>query len=509
MNIKKLLSNKKNILFLLIGLLILIVIIIIVRNSMVQVKKIRDYGEKIYTKTSDFESIEEFVIYMGCEYKKEKQSTEEGYNIDIYLKFKADLYDENGNSSEKFFNDFINTLADVLGYTNFRLIDEDREIYISVVCNQEYKMIVRKYINGEEDYFAKMDAKKSKDNYVSIQDTNMEINSTILVQLINGNWEQAKISFGTRVSTYDKYDIYFNEGIESRTISGKIHNIIFRKNYSKEVINNIKVGTSFKEIEEKLGKPAFGGIEDTYMGYRGKYIYIFFYEDHISVYRVEKEQDISSITSLLNQYKEDNNISRFLSETTNIWTDYSSNINTTSFKEIVYPLKGIKITYRLDGEKGIFFYNNYTGKVFDNYTIDDIKNQDIELPSNIYIIYDTDLVLEAENERYMKEAALYIPEDEENKEVIILINEIEKGTYTLSFYPIKGQIPKSEINEPIHQYLSVDNYTVVYSIKNKGIYLYDIANMKKTIIVEGNSSFELKSIKDNVLSYDDKTIRIK
>lgn len=78
-------------------------------------------------------TIEDVLKYYDCKYISEKQSTLEDYKTDIKLVFKYDLYEED-ISNEDFFNNLIKDMARVLGYSNFRMIDEEKNIDIKVKC---------------------------------------------------------------------------------------------------------------------------------------------------------------------------------------------------------------------------------------------------------------------------------------------------------------------------------------------------------------------------------------
>ena len=81
----------------------------------------------------------------------------------------------------------------------------------------------------------------------------MSVSSIELTNLINNNWNPSNVNLGTKESTFKKYDIYFEEGIEIRNISKKVFNIVFNDKYQKDVISGIKVGTNLDSIENRFG----------------------------------------------------------------------------------------------------------------------------------------------------------------------------------------------------------------------------------------------------------------
>ena len=99
-----------------------------------------------------FNSIKDILEYYDCQYKREKKSQLEEFDLDIYAVFKYDLYDGE-KSNEEFYNNIINEIAKFLQYRNFRLIDNQKqeEIEIQVIGDGNKIQIIR--INGIEDYF--------------------------------------------------------------------------------------------------------------------------------------------------------------------------------------------------------------------------------------------------------------------------------------------------------------------------------------------------------------------
>ena len=88
---------------------------------------------------------------------------------------------------------------------------------------------------------------------MNIKTIDMNINSQELQNLINNSWISSRVVFGSKDGRYNKYDIYFDEGIEVRTVSKKVYNIVFTEKYKKEVVAGIKVGASLDAIKERFG----------------------------------------------------------------------------------------------------------------------------------------------------------------------------------------------------------------------------------------------------------------
>lgn len=498
----KKIANKKTI------IIVLCVLIVVLSLCLLKGYTTKKQEETIkqYTNIKDFKTVEEVLIYKDCKYIRQVNSKTEGYEIDIYTEFKYDLF--TGKESNKvFFDNLIGMVANVLNNRNFILIDNSKNIVIQVSCNKEEKTIDRVIINGEINYFEKQETKNSINNYKAIQTTNVTINSLELKKVIDGNWQTSKINLGTQESIFNKYDIYFDEGIEIRSVYKKIFNLVFTANYKNNVINEIKVGTNFETIKKSLGEPAFETTK--LLGYKTKEFYIFFLENEISIYRVE-QYNTEQFGEWIKSFDE-SAIRKSVSNLTDIWPDYDKYENNENYIEIVYSLKGVKVQFNVTSEQGVVIYNNYTGKILDK-TIFELK--ETELPEIVYMKLDEDLVYKSEIERIAtKEHYSYVYslelQEMENKE-----NKISKNyIYVISLDSAKfiskdGKNANSELNESIDTYLWLNDDIFAFSVSGKGIYLYNVANRKKIKVIEGKEKFEIKEYKNNILKYDEEQIKI-
>ena len=102
-------------------------------------------AKKDVTETIDYKdisSIKDVIEYHKSKYISQKNSSEVGFYLDVYVDFKVPLY--NGyDSNEDYFNVLIEDCAKVMNYYSFRLFDEKKDIKIYVVCD---KVKVKKII---------------------------------------------------------------------------------------------------------------------------------------------------------------------------------------------------------------------------------------------------------------------------------------------------------------------------------------------------------------------------
>jgi len=507
----KIVKKNKIVTAIIVLLIIILVILAVIQNIKAK--------EKEYTTVSEFNSVRELLEYLGCQYYSEKKSKTEGFSTDIFLKFDRELYTD-GESNETFFRYIPVALTEASNFQSIRLIDERNEIVMEIKADAETKTI-EYAINGRKDYFKYMDSLKSMENYTEDKMVSFDIESQELKNTIQQKWTAKNINYGSKESTYDKYDIYLEEGIKVRNTNSKVYNIIFTTRYNKEVVDGIKVGESKEKIIEKLGKPNFGGIDKSVLGYISKDFYIFFLEDEISVYRIDREIS-DSFSKLLDEFIGEKDVKAFMNKLTDIWSDYDIYNYDTNYLYITYPSKGVEIGYNHANGNGIKIYRNFSGKIYDEKSIKDVLNNN-ELPDEIFLVLDKDLIYEKEQMRMLQKSEC-IRSAASGEEEIDKDNKSNKFfiTYELNYKSDLSQKIKvkflsktqdyasSELDESIsvNSYKWINDDNILYSVKEEGIYLYNAVTRKNTNIIKGTSEFEIKFFENNILKYDDKEVKV-
>lgn len=380
-------SKKKKTLMLLIILIIVLVAVLIARSA---IEKNREENT-VFTSLEQCKTPKDVIKYMGSEYIKQEDSIEEDFSIDIYLKFKVNLY-TNNQPNKDYYYELMDNIAYVLDYKSFRLIDDEKQLLISVVCDSENGRIKKKYINGDNNYFGNEESNKEFKEMKKTNKTDMQINSIELADLINNNWKLDETYFGNKTKTLGKYDIYGDRGIEVRRVYKKIFNIVFTEAYTGAVINGIKPGMEKQEIVSILGTPTIQGNDEAIFGYKGEYVYVFFTYGEISVYRVE-EYDSTSFAKLVEKYINGMDVKTFVSSITDIWPDYDQYNYDSNFVNLIYTLKGIKIQFNITANHGVIVYNNYEGQITEGKTIEELNTE--ELKDKVYF-ENTNTMLENE-----------------------------------------------------------------------------------------------------------------
>lgn len=351
--------------------------------------------------------------------------------------------------------------------------------------------------------------------------TELEIQSQEIQELIQKEWYTNQVNFGTEESTYENYVIYFDEGIEVRTIARKVFNLIFTENYTQVVTNGLRVGESFENIIETLGEPTFGTQEEELIGYLGEQIYVFFSENEISIYPVGKsEEDLTEFFALVTKYGEDKNSWNFGNELTELWKDYDKYTYNQDYADIIYSLKGLRVQFNYTTKNGITLYHNYKGEILEGITLQDLVENPELKPDYIYLELSEDLVHETERIRYQEHKFLRDPNVQEGEDeadsnndtdsFLLMVTPSEEGYTNLKVLSKTGEYPRAELKNVnlIHSYLWFDDTHLLYSIEQKGIYLYDCETRQTYTILEGKEDFTLQKIEDNVLTYDNKTLEI-
>ena len=514
--------KRKKLIIILSIIIVILLIILIILNSILKKKKNQEEIQNIvnsYTSIEEFKTIEEVAIYLGCEYKKQEISNDQNFNVDIYMKIKILPYTD-GKSNEGFYKKLIAYSASVLNYQNFRIIDKSNNLTIEVMCDKDNKLIEEYYINGEDNYFSKNDSKKqlkevgSEGNNI----TKLNIQSKIITDLIKNKWSSNGLNFGTKESSFNNYDIFHDEGIRVKEIDGKIYNIIFTEKYKDKIANNITTNMTKDQIIKSLGNPTFSDEAYDFIGYKSEDIYLFYNsKKEISIYRIEKNYNSDEFAKIVDSYIENGDTDKMIEDIKEKYTDYDKFEVYNNELELQYTLKGFSIRFKAGLSKGIQIYNNYSGKIYSNLKVEDLINKD-DLPNNINF-YNEDLVKKAELIRIQeRENAIFSCIDEKSKKQDLsqsnkyYLNKkiLEDGSYKIQFIASNSNYIDSELRECVNYYIWMDDDNFIYSIENRGIYLYNATSRKYTTLITGNEEkFEIKEYKNNILKYDEKMVKIK
>ena len=222
---RKVFSKKEKIIMISLGILAFILILGIILMP-TKIKNVNNQVANNEDLNRELTTVQDVVEYLESTFISMEESKTDGYDLDIYVNFKYDLYEGN-ISKEQYFKNFYEKIAVVTKFKSFRIIDSSKDITIEVKCSSTGISEVK--INGETDYFKKQDSKRSQANALKFETKDFDINSEELKRLIDNNWNAKNVQLGTAESKFYKYDVYFDEGYEIRTIQGKVFNIVFNK----------------------------------------------------------------------------------------------------------------------------------------------------------------------------------------------------------------------------------------------------------------------------------------
>ena len=485
--------NKKRKLIIL--AIILVLAIIVISRIVINVNKPK-------TSIDDFSSVKEIVEYDGHKYISMQNSTEEGFEKDIYINFSKPTLNDNGSTNKNLYEIVISHVAGMLKGKNFRLIDTDKNIVVKIKFNDNDEVSTYT-INDDSKYWEHIQTNYQIDNFKEEQLSNFTIESQILSNIINNNWIYNNINLGSRESTVDNYEIYFDEGYKVRKIGSEIYNIIFTQNYNGQVLNGITVTTSVENVESTLGNPTFKDDTNNIIGYKCKYFYIFFTGDEISIYPSDKydEQKSKKFGELVTELNTTGDMNTFLNKLTDIYPDYASYYTNNNYVNIVYPLQGFAVTMGAANNNGITIYSNFQGYITDSITIDDLK-QNKQMPANVYTRLDTNLIF---NEEMNRETQDYFNRNPYDEAYVTQTDSytVRKNNNAYSFFSRdKSKIDSILMINDLTNMLSYNQNIFVYGVKNEGIYTYNAEQMRLNKIVEGQGNFNIEKIEDNIIYYD-------
>lgn len=497
--------------------ILLLVLIFVAREIVMYNNQRSEFENKTYDTLADFQTIEDVVRYMDCEFIRTEEPNTDSFDIDIYLKFKYDLYTD-GASNQEYYYRAVVLFAQVTGYKNIRLIDPSKELVVAILGDTKLQEIVKLYINGKENYYGEQDTITALENYKETNMSRMEIKSSILKDLINNEWQASKVDFGTQESTLDGYDIYFDEGIEIKKVGKKVFNIVFTEKYADEIVNGIKVGTDSKEIENNLGKPAFGQNNSRVFGYKGEKIYIFFEKNRVSVYPVDQNEKEHELLTIIEEFRESRNVKKFVSAITDIWPDYDKYEYDADYVDLEYTLRGVKFQFNMgQNENGVIFYNNYNGSY-----IADLRQNKNNLPyytyfkdENLVYKYEESMYYSVHNYEWFKSQYNYVKSQSidhamNNAKVVnkyladsekFFVLDSNKKSY---IFAVNNDYVPIEIEEPVSNYFWLDNDNLAYGVNQKAIYILNATTQEKNTLIEGTDEFNIIDYKNGILYYDNK-----
>ena len=483
---------------------IIIIVAIILILAIIIVARIVINASKTKTSLEDFSSVKEIIEYDGHEYISMENSTEDGYEKDIYINFSEPSINDDGTTNQNLYEIVISHVAGMLTGQNFRLIDTGKNIVVKIQFNDNNEISFYT-INDDARYWEHIKSNYQIDNYTNENLTNMTITSQVLANIINNNWIYNNINLGTRESTVDNYEIYFDEGYRVRKIGAEIYNIIFTQNYSSELLSGITTQTAQENVKNLLGNPTYEDTNNNIIGYKCEYFYIFFTENEVSIYPPDKydEEDSKAFGELVTELNQTGDMNTFLNRLTDIYPDYGDYLSIDNFVKISYPLQGFEVVMGATQNNGITVYNNFQGYITDTITIEDLKNNK-QIPANIYTNLNTNLLFQYEVSRFTEDHYFRNPYDymylAQTDEYTV---KQESESNICKFYSRnKTKIDSQLLLNNISNMISYNATTFIYGIKNDGIYMYNAENMTQTKIIEGQGDFYINRIENNTIYYD-------
>ena len=349
-------NNKSS--FILIFIALLFVLLCIIISLLIQSYKENAQQSGISTAVSEDTKINDILEKYKCELSEQDNNT-------LYLIFPNDLYNENGSSNKEYFEELINALIPFFPDRNFNLIDNEKQITISIIYDYQTKDHLIEY-NGISGFYSKTDGK----SYVAVDNVKI-VNGTKIfkkdqyLEAVYINDEYFSIiadSLGEGVETKNNYVDYFNGTLSIRVApNNAVKNMIFRDGYKGgEITSGVTMDTSLREIYEKYPNPSFGNVDKGYLGYRSDEFYVYYYDDEISI-QTYGYNDNYRFENILEKYINDGDLDDFVSTLTREWKNYDSfrydKENQSAY--ILYANRGVEINIVNNNSKGITLYNNY------------------------------------------------------------------------------------------------------------------------------------------------------
>ena len=300
---------------------------------------------------------------------------------------------------------------------------------------------------------------------------------------------------------FNRYDVYFEEGIRVRKIQGKIYNIVFNEKYTQPVVAGLLTDDSNTAVRRRLGTPSFEDTKNNIIGYKTKDFYIFFSRNQISIYRNE-DVDVKPVLKLIDEYRTDKlTLLEFMNELTYEWPDYNEYEYNPSSVYLSYALKGFEIKINYNNERGIYFYNNFNlpESLLEEY----LKSEDYKAFLQSDAVFNIEIQRVKDEIKFLEREEEKIENSFENEFYKILFDKTENGDIVKTYFVSKdGTKVNRELNDSMNTYGWVSNRYFIYSKTQRGVYCYDVETGNVTTIVTGNDNFEITETRENVFVYD-------
>ena len=347
--------------FLLMMLVVLVLIVLTLEQGQTQEKQQNtiDISTVSDRKEAKNITIREIIENSGSKFI----GVERSVYINIYADFKNDLYDKNGRSNEKYFNDIIAQIVD-LEKSSFYLTDNDKNIKIFVLYDKEKDKYTIK-INEIEDFYDETDG----ETYVDIANTQIVKKTLFAVsndfyynlQVHNYSFANTILVTSEREELPNGYYKYPTEHIKAKLGGSKVLNLIFDEDYEEPISTSaVLANTKLEDIEAKFKEPGFGSSREGYLGYRTDSEYTFFYGDEVSIYPYKYEAN-EYFDEYLTDYCATGDLDKLVSDFTTRWSSYfefdydSENQNL----KLTFPTRGIAMDIKGNNSRGITIYSNY------------------------------------------------------------------------------------------------------------------------------------------------------
>lgn len=359
-----------------------------VLNKQVQNQVVmQDLENAVYDDSVKYDNIKSVLESYGCSFISETKKPTEI----IYLLFGKNLYERDGTSNQNYFESLINACAKKISKNIFYLYDEQNSIQIMVECDLVNSEITYK-INNISNYFSNSDSDLFKEAETAeiVKYQPIEKTYNILYNLIDNNMFLTKEFGEAEGKTEDgKYEYYLNKTIKAYISAGKVRNLIFTSAYEGDVFYNISVGTPLKQVAEQLPDYAFGSVNDGFLGYRTKDVYVFIYEDEISVYGYSYYEH-SEFEEYVKSYLTNYDLEKFVNNVTSLWQSYDEFEfdKENQSLHLTYPYIGVMIDIEDNDASGITLYSNY---YFTDTTKRLVAQEDVSINSKEDAIYKVEM----------------------------------------------------------------------------------------------------------------------
>lgn len=253
-------------------------------------------------------------------------------------------------------------------------------------------------IISDEEYAKLLEGNGPDEELAFMQRSNVNaLCNEILYNLTNENMffrgMRKFVDEGTELE--NGYTSYQDGAILCKVVDSRVRNLVFTDKYEGYIMGGYHIGDGLEEAESLMSGRGVGSVSEGYLGYRTNSMYMFFYDNEVSVYGYYYSKPNDFFEKILTEYIENKDLDYFIEKVSQKWGNAQTYEydKKKQYAHIVYPERGVEIYIKDNNTKGVLLYSNYYFSKLSKQLIEEGK---------VTLKADEDLIVKTEAQRREK-----------------------------------------------------------------------------------------------------------